>query len=64
MPPADWDLSAHVKHLRNLYVFFWRWATWKVFGDSEGLWIPMMPPGHTEVKASTCSNLMPSTVLR
>jgi hypothetical protein len=26
--------------------------------------IPMMPPGHTEVKASTCSNLMPSTVLR
>ena len=36
MPPADWDLSAHVKHLRNLYVFFWRWATWKVFGDSEG----------------------------
>ena len=30
----------------------------------SGLWIPMMPPGHTEVKASTCSNLMPSTVLR
>ena len=29
-----------------------------------GLRIPMMPPGHTEVKASTCSNLMPSTVLR
>ncbi len=28
------------------------------------LWIPMMPPGRSEVKASTCSNLMPSTVLR
>jgi hypothetical protein len=33
-PPTDWQLSAHVKHLRNLYVYFWRWATWKVFGDS------------------------------
>jgi len=22
---------AHAKHLRNLYVYFWRWATWKVF---------------------------------
>ncbi len=20
------------KHLKNLYVYFWRWATWKVFG--------------------------------
>ena len=19
------------KHLRNLYIYFWRWATWKVF---------------------------------
>jgi probable F420-dependent oxidoreductase len=25
--------------------------------------IPTMPPGHTEVEASTCSDLMPSTVL-
>lgn len=31
MPPADWGVSAHAKHLRNLYVYFWRWATWKVF---------------------------------
>ena len=23
--------GAHSKHLRNLYVYFWRWATWKVF---------------------------------
>jgi hypothetical protein len=30
-PPAEWGVGAHAKHLRNLYVFFWRWATWKVF---------------------------------
>lgn len=29
--PKDWGVSAHAKHLRNLYVYFWRWATWKVF---------------------------------
>ena len=32
MPPPEWDVSAHAKHLYNLYVYFWRWATWKVFG--------------------------------
>ncbi len=31
MPPVEWRVSAHAKHLRNLYVYFWRWATWKVF---------------------------------
>lgn len=31
MPPPEWGVSAHAKHLRNLYVYFWRWATWKVF---------------------------------
>jgi predicted helicase len=31
IPPADWGVGAHVKHLYNLYVYFWRWATWKVF---------------------------------
>ena len=36
MPPTEWNVSAHSKHLRNLYVYFWRWATWKVFGDSDG----------------------------
>ena len=35
MPPTDWNLGVHAKHLRNLYVYFWRWATWKVFGDAE-----------------------------
>ncbi|HEY9171532.1 MAG TPA: type ISP restriction/modification enzyme [Verrucomicrobiae bacterium] len=31
MPPREWGVGAHAKHLRNLYVYFWRWATWKVF---------------------------------
>lgn len=31
IPPRDWGVGAHAKHLRNLYVYFWRWATWKVF---------------------------------
>lgn len=39
-PPAAWGVGAHAKHLKNLYVYFWRWATWKVFGsgvaDSTG----------------------------
>ena len=34
-PPASWSAGAHTKHLRNLYIYFWRWATWKVFGDGE-----------------------------
>ena len=30
--------GGHLKNLYNLYVFFWRWALWKVFeqGDTEG----------------------------
>ena len=27
-----WGVGAHAKHLRNLYIYFWRWAAWKVFG--------------------------------
>ena len=34
MPPAEWKAGAHSKHLRNLYIYFWRWATWKVFDQS------------------------------
>lgn len=30
--PAEWKVGAHAKHLKNLYVYFWRWATLKVFG--------------------------------
>jgi hypothetical protein len=29
--PPEWGVSAHTKNLRNLYIYFWRWATWKVF---------------------------------
>lgn len=28
---SDSPVSAHLKHLYNPYVYFWRWATWKVF---------------------------------
>jgi hypothetical protein len=28
-------VGAHVKHLKNLYIYFWRWATWKVFGSGH-----------------------------
>ena len=35
MPPPEWNVGAHAKHLRNLYVYFWRWAAWKVFGDGD-----------------------------
>lgn len=31
MPPREWKAGTHSKHLRNLYIYFWRWATWKVF---------------------------------
>ena len=36
MPPPEWGVGAHGKHLYNLYVYFWRWATWKVFGTGYG----------------------------
>jgi hypothetical protein len=35
-PPAIWGVGAHSKHLRNLYVYFWRWATWKVYDHGPG----------------------------
>ena len=34
-PPPEWGVGAHAKHLKNLYVYFWRWATWKVFGSGH-----------------------------
>ncbi len=37
-PPKVWGVGAHAKHLRNLYIYFWRWATWKVFDQKiEGV---------------------------
>lgn len=35
-PPPEWGVSADLKHLKNLYVYFWRWATLKVFGSGHG----------------------------
>jgi hypothetical protein len=34
-PPVGWGVGAHGKHLKNLYVYFWRWATLKVFGSGH-----------------------------
>jgi hypothetical protein len=34
-PPAAWGVGAHAKHLKNLYVYFWRWASLKVFGAGQ-----------------------------
>jgi hypothetical protein len=30
-PPKEWGVGAHTKHLKNLYIYFWRWAVWKAF---------------------------------
>ena len=35
-PPVKWGVGAHAKHLRNLYIYFWRWAAWKVFEQGTG----------------------------
>lgn len=35
-PPKKWGVGAHAKHLRNLYIYFWRWAAWKVFEQGTG----------------------------
>lgn len=34
-PPPEWGIGADAHHLKNLYVFFWRWATLKVFGSGH-----------------------------
>lgn len=44
-PDADWGISAHAKNLSNLYVYFWRWATWKVFENAPK---PKTDPGETD----------------
>ncbi|SHN55148.1 type ISP restriction/modification enzyme [Erythrobacter sanguineus] len=35
-PPKAWKIGTHAKHLRNLYIYFWRWAAWKVFEQGAG----------------------------
>ncbi len=34
-PDTEWGVGAHAKNLSNLYVYFWRWAAWKVFENSQ-----------------------------
>lgn len=48
-PPSAWGVGAHAKHLRNLYVYFWRWATWKVFGDAAAA-----PQAATDRRGVVC----------
>ena len=35
-PARDADAGIHLKNLYNDYVYFWRWALWKVFDSTEG----------------------------
>ena len=35
-PARDADAGIHLKDLYNDYVYFWRWALWKVFDSTEG----------------------------
>lgn len=35
-PPVKWGVGADAKNLRNLYIYFWRWASWKVFEQDAG----------------------------
>ncbi len=41
--PPEWKIGAHGKHLKNLYIYFWRWASLKVFGSglAEATELPM-----------------------
>ena len=55
IPPADWGVGAHAKHLRNLYVYFWRWATWKVFAPID------CPSTKRTTTASSASSPSPAS---
>ena len=52
-PPRDWGVGTHAKHLRNLYVYFWRWAAWKVFEQGSGL-RDKQPPVHEDLAGMVC----------
>lgn len=52
-PPADWGVGAHAKHLRNLYVYFWRWAAWKVFEQGGG-GRDLQPPVEEHLSGMVC----------
>ncbi len=50
-PPRQWGVGAHLKHLKNLYIYFWRWATWKVFGTGLA---ELTGPGATDQEGIVC----------
>lgn len=52
-PPAAWGVGAHAKHLRNLYVYFWRWAAWKVFEQGAG-GRDAQPPAEEQLSGLVC----------
>lgn len=52
-PPKEWKVGAHAKHLRNLYVYFWRWAAWKVFEQGAGDRDDDLP-GQGELSGMVC----------
>jgi hypothetical protein len=35
-PPKELKAGVHAKRLRNLYIYFWRWASWKVWDHGPG----------------------------
>lgn len=52
-PPKEWKVGAHAKHLRNLYVYFWRWAAWKVFEQGAGQ-RDLDPPVQEQLSGMVC----------
>ena len=58
--------EGHVRHLLSNYQAYYNGVHARTLHSTRmlRLRIPTMPSGHTELEASTCSDLMPSTVLR
>ncbi|MBP6362005.1 MAG: N-6 DNA methylase [Novosphingobium sp.] len=52
-PPKEWKVGTHTKHLRNLYVYFWRWAAWKVFEQGAG-GRDLSPPVEEKLAGMVC----------
>lgn len=52
-PPVDWGVGTDAKNLRNLYVYFWRWAAWKVFEQGAG-GRDLQPPVEEQLSGMVC----------
>lgn len=53
LPPKAWKVGNHTKHLRNLYIYFWRWAAWKVFEQGAG-GRDLQPPVEEQLSGLVC----------